>query len=117
MVRLVDIAPALECVDVQDSSANVHGIWAKRLAGLLGRHPELRMIMTGKEVGTGEFLAMVTTPSQRSSRRNVVMRAVSDLIVVHVGRPYFLEVSVRTYESPEQKEFKKVRSIEDVQGM
>jgi hypothetical protein len=40
---LVDIAPALECVDVQDSSANVHGIWAKRLAGLLGRHPELRM--------------------------------------------------------------------------
>ena len=84
--------------------------------------------MTGKEVGTGEFLAMVTTPSQRSSRRNVVMRAVSDRIVVHVGRPYFLEVSVGTYESPEQKEFKKraegagalyavVRSIEDVQGM
>jgi hypothetical protein len=48
--RLVDIAPALEGVDVQGSSVNVHGISAKGLAGLLGHIRNLRMIMTGKEV-------------------------------------------------------------------
>ena len=34
------------------------------------------------------------------------MRGVSDIILVHVGRPYFLEVKrERTCQSPEQKRF------------
>jgi hypothetical protein len=57
------------------------------------------------------------------------MRGVSDIILVHVGRPYFLEVKRKgTYQSPEQKEFEKraqqagalyavVRSIDDVRDL
>jgi hypothetical protein len=57
------------------------------------------------------------------------MRGVSDIIVVQVGRPYFLEVErPGTYQSPEQKEFQRqaeaagalyavIRSIEDVQDL
>ena len=52
MVGLVDIAPAVECVDVQGTPVSVHGVSAKGLAGLLARYPELRMLMTGKEVVT-----------------------------------------------------------------
>jgi hypothetical protein len=56
-------------------------------------------------------------------------KGVSDIIVVHVGRPYLLEVKrMGTYQSPEQKEFQRsaeaagalyavVRSIEDVQAL
>ena len=56
-------------------------------------------------------------------------KGISDIIVVHIGRPYFLEVkSPKSYQSPEQKEFQKraeaagahyavVRSIEDVQAL
>ena len=58
MVGLVDIAPAVECAEVQGTPVSVHGISAKGLAGLLGRYPELRMLMTGKEVGTDQLLAM-----------------------------------------------------------
>ena len=58
MVGLVDIAPAIECVEVQGTPVSVHGISAKGLAGLLGRYPELRMLMTGQEVGTDQLLAM-----------------------------------------------------------
>jgi hypothetical protein len=55
------------------------------------------------------------------------MRGVADIIVVHVGRPYFLEVKrPGSYQTPEQREFQVsaekagalyavVRSIEDVQ--
>jgi hypothetical protein len=57
------------------------------------------------------------------------MRGVSDIILVHVGRSYFLEVKRNgTYQSREQKEFEKraqeagalyavVRSIDDVQAL
>jgi hypothetical protein len=57
------------------------------------------------------------------------LNGVSDIIVMHVGRPYFLEVKrPKSYQSPEQKEFQKraeaagahyavVRSIEDVQAL
>jgi len=53
----------------------------------------------------------------------------SDIVVVHVGRPYFLEVKrPNTHQSPQQKEFQRraehagalyavVRSIEDVQRL
>jgi hypothetical protein len=56
-------------------------------------------------------------------------RGVSDIILVHVGQPYFLEVKRRgTYQSPEQKAFQAeaekagalyavVRSIDDVQAL
>ena len=57
------------------------------------------------------------------------MRGVPDIILVHVGRPYFLEVKrPGTYQSPEQKGFQRqaetagalyavVRSIDDVQAL
>jgi hypothetical protein len=56
-------------------------------------------------------------------------RGIADIIVVHVGGPYFLEVKrPSTYQRPEQKEFQKaaetagalyavVRSIDDVQAL
>jgi hypothetical protein len=56
-------------------------------------------------------------------------RGIADIIVIHVGRPYFLEVKrPKTYQSPEQKEFQRaaeaagasyavVRSIDDVQAL
>jgi hypothetical protein len=56
-------------------------------------------------------------------------RSIADIIVVHVGRPYFPEVKRRgTYQSPEQKDFQAnveragalyavVRSIDDVQAL
>jgi hypothetical protein len=55
-------------------------------------------------------------------------RGVADIIVVHVGRPYFLEVKrPGSYQSPEQNQFQTraektgavydvVRNIEDVSG-
>jgi hypothetical protein len=57
------------------------------------------------------------------------IRGVPDIIVVHVGRPYFLEVKrPRAYQSPDQKLFQQraetagamyavVRSIEHVQRL
>ncbi len=57
------------------------------------------------------------------------MRGVADIIVVHVGRPYFLEVKRQgTYQSPDQKTFQAtaekagaryavVRSIDDVMAL
>jgi len=56
-------------------------------------------------------------------------RGIADIIVVHIGKPYFLEVKrPGTYQRPEQKEFQKaaeaagalyavVRSIDDVQAL
>jgi hypothetical protein len=56
-------------------------------------------------------------------------RGIADIIVVHIGRPYFLEVKrPGTYQRPEQKDFQKgaeaagalyavVRSIDDVQAL
>ena len=56
-------------------------------------------------------------------------KGIADIIVVHVGRPYFLEVKrPGMYQSPEQKDFQAhaeeagalyavVRSIEDTQAL
>jgi hypothetical protein len=56
-------------------------------------------------------------------------KGIADIIVVHVGRPYFLEVKrPGSYQRPEQKDFQRqaelagalyatVRSIEDVQKL
>jgi hypothetical protein len=63
------------------------------------------------------------------SGEKYAMRGVPDIIVVHVGRPYFLEVKrVGAYQSAEQREFQRraeeagamyavVRSIEDAQQL
>ena len=58
MVGLIDIAPKLEAVDVQGASVSVHGISAKGVAHLLGRFPELRMLMTGQDVEAAQLMAM-----------------------------------------------------------
>jgi hypothetical protein len=58
MVGLIDIAPAIETVDVHGTSVTVHGVSAKGLASLLGRFPELRMLMTGQGVQTEQLMAM-----------------------------------------------------------
>ena len=58
MVGLIDIAPKIETVDVQGASVSVHGISAKGVAHLLGRFPELRMLMTRQDVETGQLMAM-----------------------------------------------------------
>ena len=58
MVGLIDIAPRVETIDVQGTSVAVHGVSAKGLAHLLGRFPELRMLMTGLEVEAPALMAM-----------------------------------------------------------
>jgi hypothetical protein len=58
MVGLIDIAPRTETIDVQGASVAVHGISAKGVAHLLGRFPELRMLMTGQEVQTEQLMTM-----------------------------------------------------------
>jgi len=47
MVGLVDIAPAHAVVKIGDSEVAVAGISAKGIAYLLGRFPELRMLLDG----------------------------------------------------------------------
>jgi hypothetical protein len=58
MVGLIDIVPRAETVDMQGTPITVHGISAKGIAHLLGRFPELRKLMTGQEVETGELMTM-----------------------------------------------------------
>ena len=58
MVGLIDIAPSVETVDVQGAPVAVHGISAKGIAHLLGRFPELRMLMTGQQVETEQLMTM-----------------------------------------------------------
>ena len=58
MVGLVDIAPSIETVEIQGTPVAVHGISAKGVAHLLGRFPELRMLMIGQEVEAAQLMAM-----------------------------------------------------------
>ena len=58
MIGLIDIAPKIETVEVQGTSVGVHGVSAKGLAHLLGRFPELRMLMTGQEVEAPALMTM-----------------------------------------------------------
>jgi len=58
MAGLLDIAPAVETIDVRGSSVEVYGISSKGVAILLSRFPELRMLMTGKEVGMERLMEM-----------------------------------------------------------
>jgi hypothetical protein len=72
---LVNIAPAVECSSIQGTSVSVHGISANGLAVLLGRYPELKMLMTGKEVGASELFAMGVTPLRQSLQPVAVIPA------------------------------------------
>lgn len=58
MVGLVDIAPKLETVEVQGASVAVHGVSTRGPAHLLGRFPELRMLMSGQQVEAPALVAM-----------------------------------------------------------
>ena len=58
MVGLIEIAPRVETVDVQGALVAVHGISARGVAHLLGRFPELRMLMTGQTVEAQKLMAM-----------------------------------------------------------
>lgn len=58
MVGLIDLAPSVETVSVQNEAVAVHGVSAEGLAYLLGRFPDLRRLMTGLEVDTPQLLAV-----------------------------------------------------------
>lgn len=58
MVGLIDLAPTTETVDIQGEPVSVCGVSAKGLAHLLGRFPELRMLMTGQEVQPERLMAI-----------------------------------------------------------
>lgn len=62
MVSLLDIAPLSETVKVPtakgDVKVDVYGVSAAGLVSLLARFPEIRMMMTGKEVEVDRLMAM-----------------------------------------------------------
>jgi hypothetical protein len=50
MVSLVDIAPSTRTVPIQGEEIEVTGVTAKGVASLLDRFPELKLLISGKEV-------------------------------------------------------------------
>lgn len=56
MVGLLDIVPAEETVEAGGQSVRVIGISALGLGHLLGRFPELRMLMSGQEVSVDRLM-------------------------------------------------------------
>lgn len=58
MVGLLDIAPVTGKVNLRGRQVEVHGVSARGLAYLIGRFPELRMMMTGKAVDASRLLEM-----------------------------------------------------------
>ena len=58
MVGLLDIAPLTQTVIVRDQPIEVTGVSAKGLAQLLLRFPELRALISGREVGLDQLLAL-----------------------------------------------------------
>ena len=58
MVGLLDIAPLTKTVTVHDQPIEVTGVTAKGLAQLLLRFPELRALISGREVGLDQLLAL-----------------------------------------------------------
>lgn len=58
MVGLIDIAPSVETVDPQGLAVTVHGVFAKGVAHLLGRFPELPKLMSGQQVEADQLMAM-----------------------------------------------------------
>ena len=58
MVGLIDIAPLTAEVVIRGSSIAVTGVNAKGVAMLLARFPELRALVTGREVALEAILAL-----------------------------------------------------------
>lgn len=58
MVGLVDIAPVTSKVSVRGHDIEVVGVSAKGIALLLARFPQLRALMTGREVALEDILRL-----------------------------------------------------------
>ncbi len=58
MVGLVDIAPITSTVTVRGQDITVTGVSARGIAHLLARFPELRALMTGREVALDDLLRL-----------------------------------------------------------
>jgi hypothetical protein len=58
MVGLIDIAPRTETVDVDGVAVEVRGISAAGVASILARFPEIRMLMSGREVDADRIFAI-----------------------------------------------------------
>jgi hypothetical protein len=61
MVSLTDIAPAHAKVMVQGKEVDVRGISAKMIAALLGRFPEMKLVMAGRSVETANLFQLAPT--------------------------------------------------------
>ena len=58
MVGLVDIAPVTSTVSIRGQDITITGVSARGIALLLARFPELRALMTGREVGLDALLRL-----------------------------------------------------------
>ncbi len=58
MVGLVDIAPVTSTVSIREQDITVTGVSARGIAHLLARFPELRALMTGREVAVDDLLRL-----------------------------------------------------------
>ena len=58
MVGLIDIAPAVERVTVRGEAVEVCGVSAAGVANLLARFPELRRLLSGRDVDVDQLVAM-----------------------------------------------------------
>ena len=58
MVGLVDIAPITSSVTIRGQDVTITGVSARGIASLLARFPELRALVTGREVALDELLKL-----------------------------------------------------------
>ena len=58
MVGLVDIAPITSSVTIRGQDITITGVSARGIALLLARFPELRAVMTGREVALDDLLKL-----------------------------------------------------------
>ena len=58
MVGLVDIAPITSSVSIRGQDITITGVSARGIALLLARFPELRAVMTGREVALDDLLKL-----------------------------------------------------------
>jgi hypothetical protein len=58
MVGLIDIAPLTKTVTIRDVAVDVSGVSARGIAQLLARFPELRALVTGRDVEIDKLLSL-----------------------------------------------------------
>ena len=58
MVGLIDIAPVTTSVTIRGSDITVVGVSARGVAHLLARFPQLRALMTGRDVALDEIIRL-----------------------------------------------------------